>query len=372
MADDTTNQTQFEKFAVQVQSFQKTLYTLIASSFLFSAISAVVQGSRIADDPALVALTTLFGTVAGCAAVLFTYTSWSPHPSQAFSTVMRFDPKSYRLAIFLQFGLSLLGMYLYYVSARTGAAIALVAVSAGSFFFFQALVTSALVAKRIEEQKDTWQGLTMEQRELWITSERERRIKEIKEAQEIRELIQSSRETINKAAQLSNDIRKEVKESDRQRSVEKIHKLIAKIHGLTIRVRTSVAGERLLTSSERSAEARRALEFAEVWKNLRAEWAKETYEAIEQRKIMPIQLEGTDFEVFQRGVWFIALVPGELTKTTAKSTFENLEKVKSESLIPNAELMIFLGETAKVTAEGRRVLTERNVDGYRIGTWSRL
>ncbi len=63
MVEATKGQSQFEKFAIEVQSFQKTLYSLVASSFIFSSLSAIAQGGRIADDPSLAAATTLFGTI---------------------------------------------------------------------------------------------------------------------------------------------------------------------------------------------------------------------------------------------------------------------------------------------------------------------
>src|SRR2546425_5124079 len=87
-AQDKTDR--FARFAQEVKSFEKTLYGLVASSFVLSGISTFVHADKFKSDPGLAAVTLLVGTIGGAAGVLVTYIGWAQHPIDDLDKLRRF------------------------------------------------------------------------------------------------------------------------------------------------------------------------------------------------------------------------------------------------------------------------------------------
>jgi hypothetical protein len=114
MSLETERATEFSRFAQQVKSFEKTLYGLVASSFVFSGISSIVHVGKFKEDPGIAAITLLVGTIGGVSGVLVTYVAWSRHPMNEFNTRIGFQAAHFAWRLGFTFLLSIAALYAFY------------------------------------------------------------------------------------------------------------------------------------------------------------------------------------------------------------------------------------------------------------------
>jgi hypothetical protein len=111
MSNKRDSQKAFYNFALEIRTFERTLYGLVASSFVLSGVAAIAK-ARFAD-PALLATITLIGTVAGCGAIMSAYFGWANRPEDEYRELVLFDAASSGTTVRVYIALSLVSLLLY-------------------------------------------------------------------------------------------------------------------------------------------------------------------------------------------------------------------------------------------------------------------
>jgi hypothetical protein len=106
----------FDKFAQDIRGFERTIYRLVASSFVFSAIGAAVHAGLAKSDPGIVATALLIGTVGGIGGILVTYLGAARHPADVIEERRRFRtaPHVWRVGTSLLVSIGMLFLFFYY------------------------------------------------------------------------------------------------------------------------------------------------------------------------------------------------------------------------------------------------------------------
>jgi hypothetical protein len=125
----------FDKFAKDIKGFEKTIYRLVASSFVFSAVGAAVHAGLAKTDPGIVATALLIGTVGGIGGILVTYLGAARHPADVVAERRRFRTAPHVWRISTSFLISIGMFFLFFYYSRFDPALSLIALPFATYFF---------------------------------------------------------------------------------------------------------------------------------------------------------------------------------------------------------------------------------------------
>jgi hypothetical protein len=352
----------FNKFAEDIKSFQKTLYGLVASSFVISAISSIVNADAFKSDPGLPAITLLIGTVGGIAGVLVTYLGAAQHPTEAGIERRRFrtGPLVWRIGI--SFLISVAAFFLFFYVSHFDHIASLAALPFATYFFFRGLVTGFMAVHFKEAQEREWNSLTVQERLGWTAQleQEEQNLKDMrKTAEDINEHMQEFHLAIRTA-----------RRATRKAKIDAIKRKIERIHLSSIRLRYRIAGDMLLLQSECNT---REMEDFKITEQLREFLApphpRETYEKIKSGELLPVKLQDNGVEFYKVGRQYFFVIRERLDEATAQKFLDAFERYRDDETGKFKDFVALLDGQFDVMAEGLERLLAESIAIYRISNW---
>jgi hypothetical protein len=359
----------FARFAGEMRSFEKTLYRLVASSFVLAGVAAIAKASPL--NAAQIATITLLGTISGSAGVLITYLSWPQRPDELQYETIMFDPAPLTTKVRLSFVVSVAAL-IGYALISWNEAISLLLGMMGIYFFFRALVTAGLSVRQMEAQERFWNGLDVAGRERWIAY----RTGQLRQREESRRVFEKLvREAKEIGAEIDSNIRQTnetIEEFKRQDRRDRIRRILLGVHSATIgsvyrlsfRVRQWLAPGRLLTSGERVRIAREERNFKELIKEYSLKSANEYYEKIVLGQIPSSRDEHSGLGVYrdESGRRHILLKKMELTEATTKELVDSLKFLQNEDGKLSGVTLLLEGGVA--TEQARALLVNKEIEFF--------
>jgi hypothetical protein len=206
------------RLARGVQTFERQVRGLVASSFVFSAVGVVGQVKVFKDDPGFLALSQLVGTLAGAAAVLLTYFRWAQHPVEERSITLNYVPGSHGVHVAVAFVIAAILLLIHYEMARAGWHLSAIPFAAACYAAFYAWTTGALAAATLDRQRELWASMNMDQRINWIRLQQES-LTLVKEEKRIRdEIIRISEESRQEEYELQKRLQQDL---EKMRQIQK-------------------------------------------------------------------------------------------------------------------------------------------------------
>ena len=360
--------TEFSRFATEVKSFEKTLYGLVASSFVFAGISSLVKADHFKDEAGLASLTLLVGTIGGVAGVLVTYVGWSRHPLDEFGARMAFRAAGFSWQLGFTFLVSVASLYVFYDLSRGDHDASLLVLPISTFFFFRALVTGFLVAREAEAQRRMWDTMTVEQRKAWLA--REQRERELHE--EARKLHREGQELIAKVRRNARAIQANARRRKWEAIWSRAVRAIQTMHAASMNLRAALAGDALLTRSERLRRFQDKLEMERALDNLKKEIAQGIFTEIQDGTLQPLKLEGTSIEIFQSGVWRYVVIREAVDEAKARQFVDSLSRFRNPVSGKFQILQGFVEGEVEVTVQACDYLKAEGIALYRTSNWEAI
>ena len=322
----------FDKFAQDIRGFEKTIYELVASSFVFSAIGAAVHAGLAKSDPGIVATALLIGTVGGIGGILVTYLGAARHPADVVEERRRFRtaPHVWRIGASLLISIGMFFLFFYY--SRFDPVLSLIALPFATYFFFRGLVTGFLDVHKLEAQEREWDLMTVDERLKSIRQEDEYR----KNAAELGELAAEGTSII---ASVRRNRRDQLRRSRQQARWNFIKSKLQAFRMATIDLRHRIAGRWLLLPSEEreriTAGAMFKLEHNHLDQELRFNLKEDVLERIENGQLKPAKLEGFDIDLFRDGThsyFFVRETLNEFAAQRFLAAFDRYRDPKTRKL----------------------------------------
>jgi hypothetical protein len=364
MSTEPESPSQFTRFAQGVKSFEKTIYGLVVSSFIFSGIGSLLHADP-RNDPGLAAMTTLLGTVAGVAGVLVTFVGWTSHPLDQHPQLIRFRATQYAWRIGLSFLLSIAALYAYFDLFHTTPLASVGAFPIATFFFFRGLVTGFLVARDSDAQQRTWDSMTTDKRAEWATFEAEEKRHDAEMRARLDEMRRSSED-------IKRQIRKvniHVRDMQRRQLYTKIRRVMEKLHTASMNFRFKLAGGLLLLPSERLKRTVYEWEVEEVRARVEKEIAEEAYLHIKDGTLQALPLETTKIEVYNSHAWHYFFITESLNESGARELLNSVARFRDPKTGNLRPLMGFVEGAIDVSVEARDCLHKEGVKLFRTSNW---
>jgi hypothetical protein len=364
----------FSQFALDIRSFERTLYRLVASSFVLSGVAAIAKAAPM--DAAQIAAITLIGTIAGSAGVLTTYLAWPQRPDEEQYHTIMFDPAPSTKAVRLCFAVSLVAI-LFYAVLTTERTLTLLLAAVGIYFFFRGMVTAGLATRQMESQQRLWSEIGSEGRERWIAYRKERELERIEREKSKRQLNDSIQDTIRDSDRFIQETRRDLarfnaeqkreKWRTRRESVKRLlwDKSTRPLYRASIVLRERVAPGRLLTARERGDLIVDEAEREKLLKELEQEWATETHHKIRSGQMRSARDEASSIEVFRDGRAPYLVLNEPLHEENTRSLIERLAFLRTEKR-GLGDLSLLIEGNNPMTEQARAILEKEKVRFYWI------
>jgi hypothetical protein len=365
----------FSQFALDIRSFERTLYRLVASSFVLSGVAAIAKATPL--DAAQIATITLIGTIAGSAGVLTTYLAWPQRPDEEQYHTILFDPVSSTKAVRICFAVSLVTIILYAV-LTTERTLTLLLGAVGIYFFFRGMVTAGLATRRMESQQRLWNEIGSEGRERWIAYRQERELERIEQEKSERQLNDSTQDSLRESDRFIQKTRRDLARIKAEQKRERWRKrresvkrfLIwlwdnsaGRLYRASIKLRERIAPGRLLTPSERSNLILEKAKREEVFGELQQEWAVDTYHKIRSGQLRSSRDEASGIEVFRDRSAPYLILNDPLSEENTRNLVDRLAFLRTEkdSL---AGLSLLIEGNSPMTEQARMILEREQISFY--------
>src|SRR4051812_17351424 len=147
-----------------IQGFEKLLTKLVASSFVFSGLTAVAQANKLTGDPASVATASALATIGGVAGALTQIIRWTHPPHEQSILALNFDARKQTGKTFAEFAGGAALFFVFFVGARGNMLWSPLAAAAASFVSFSALTRGAMIARTADLQQALWAEMSIDRR----------------------------------------------------------------------------------------------------------------------------------------------------------------------------------------------------------------
>jgi hypothetical protein len=358
----------FSQFALDIRSFERTLYRLVASSFVLSGVAAIAKAAPL--DAAQIATITLIGTIAGSAGVLTTYLAWPQRPDEEQYHTIMFDPASSTKAVRSCFAISLVTIVLYAV-LTTEPTLTLLLGAVGIYFFFRGMVTAGLATRRMESQQRFWHEIGSEGRERWIAYRKERELERIEQEKSLQGSLRESDRLIERARRDLARIGAELKRENWRKRRESVKRFLiwlwdkpaGRLYRASIKLRERIAPGRLLTPRERGNLIVEKAEREEVFEKLQQEWAVDTYHKIRSGQLRSSRDEASGIEVFRDRSAPYLILNDALSEENTQNLVDRLAFLRTEkdSL---ARLSLLIEGNSPMTEQARMILEREQISFY--------
>jgi hypothetical protein len=358
----------FSQFALDIRSFERTLYRLVASSFVLSGVAAIAKAAPL--DAAQIATITLIGTIAGSAGVLTTYLAWPQRPDEEQYHTIMFDPASSTKAVRICFAISLVTIVLYAV-LTTEPTLTLLLGAVGIYFFFRGMVTAGLATRRMESQQRFWHEIGSEGRERWIAYRKERELERIEQEKSLQGSLRESDRLIERARRDLARIGAELKRENWRKRRESVKRFLiwlwdkpaGRLYRASIKLRERIAPGRLLTPRERGNLIVEKAEREEVFEKLQQEWAVDTYHKIRSGQLRSSRDEASGIEVFRDRSAPYLILNDALSEENTQNLVDRLAFLRTEkdSL---ARLSLLIEGNSPMTEQARMILEREQISFY--------
>jgi hypothetical protein len=341
--------TKFSEFAVKVRTFEKTLIGLVMSSFVFSAVGLIAQLKEFKDEPGFIAISELISGITGAAAILIAYIARSHHPKDEIENLMLFEGRNYAANIGFAFILSAVCLYLYYRLARAGSHWCLLFLSLGCFFFFLGLVRGMFVTDMIETQRAVWYKASPEVRKEWA------------------ERKESLEETLDSVKQPIEGIEEAKRMEKKLRWLEwkyMINNALKPISRFWWKLRYSIGGKKLLTSSERMELAETDQEIEKWLENIDPEMCQVHFEKIRAGNVRPLPLEESNIEIHEIDSWRYLLIEDSLDTEKIQEIVEILALFKHPETEKLSSIIFILLPGSSITYNAKNLLEQAGIGIY--------
>ena len=368
---------EFDQFVGSMKSFERKLFALVASSFVFSTVAALAERGQFGID--FQTLTALVAGIMGVAGVLTQYLRNLMNARLQTDELLRMKPPKSQAATGLGFFIAALSLCGFYYLARNAEQICLLLLSIGIFVFFSSLSKCYLTIQAFEQQAAIWKSMTPAQQDEWRERERQYLLRKFQIEEQQREAGEKVREIIRDAERVHQDVQKTIRQTREQRAAwrrekrqEKWKRFRKKFYEATIRLRRRMAGDKLLTHSELADEVIRKAQADEVFAQAMENYHLDEFVSLLKEGIPPKVLEASLLKYYTAdrvayvSHYLVVDGDGEFNAQMAANYVKKLEPLRPSPTEKFREIRLVLKPATVVSFEAEKILKDTGLEYLRL------
>jgi len=357
----------FNHFTSGLKQFERRLFGLVLSSFVFSAISATLEYDHFPKS--FLMLTSLVAGLCGIAGSLAPYLESLGNIHNAQDRLLRFQPSRSRGRMALQLLLSATSLIIFNYLATRNYAGCLIFACAATFLFFNALARAYLMMVTLERQEVEWRRLTVSQREEWkraelqrIAAELERRKREIDERQALMKRIGDLTEITERLGTDGQALTRRVRQERAERRRKFIRNALSSLYQRSLNVRKKVFKGAFLLANERIEIEYQEAQAEEAFQEAMFGSLESDYRQIQRHEVSPILLETSGRELFRVNNRTYTMLGGEIKEPEAQQIIEDLAAVRDKHDILGKNLFAVIPSGSVVSFQARALFQSHQIE----------